>query len=474
MRKTLYLKFVLAYIIFGVFGFIIVCTFVPSMLEEQLVHKEAKSLYSEATLIADNYASKLYNNTSTIETVKEHLDSLSVYLDSQIWVINPSGRIVLDTASELDLENPITVEDFTPTITKSSYYTTGNFFESFDNKTLSVLAPITQDFKVKGYVVIHYAMSNITNSTNSLLNIFYITWIILFLLSMIILIFFTEMVYIPLRKITEATEQYASGNMHYEFQVDSEDEMGYLAACLSYMAREIARSEDDQKKFVANVSHDFRSPLTSIKGYLEAMIDGTIPPELHEKYLTIVLNETDRLTKLTNSLLTLNNLNTKGMLLDLTVFDIHQIIRNTAASFEGTCKKKSIAISLVLTGTEMHVKADMGKIQQVLYNLLDNAIKFSHNYSIIKIETTLKKNKLFVSVKDSGIGIPKDDLKFIFDRFYKSDLSRGKDKKGTGLGLSITKEIIQSHGENINVISTEGEGTEFIFSLPVADLDDDE
>jgi len=474
MRKTLYLKFVLAYIIFGVFGFIIVCTFVPSMLEEQLVHKEAKSLYSEATLIADNYASKLYNNTSTIETVKEHLDSLSVYLDSQIWVINPSGRIVLDTASELDLENPVTVEDFTPTITKSSYYTTGNFFESFDNKTLSVLAPITQDFKVKGYVVIHYAMNNITNSTNSLLNIFYITWIILFLLSMIILIFFTEMVYIPLRKITEATEQYASGNMHYEFQVDSEDEMGYLAACLSYMAQEIARSEDDQKKFVANVSHDFRSPLTSIKGYLEAMIDGTIPPELHEKYLTIVLNETDRLTKLTNSLLTLNNLNTKGMLLDLTVFDIHQIIRNTAASFEGTCKKKSIAISLVLTGTEMHVKADMGKIQQVLYNLLDNAIKFSHNDSIIKIETTLKKNKLFVSVKDSGIGIPKDDLKFIFDRFYKSDLSRGKDKKGTGLGLSITKEIIQSHGENINVISTEGEGTEFIFSLPVADLDDDE
>lgn len=115
----------------------------------------------------------------------------------------------------------------------------------------------------------------------------------------------------------------------------------------------------------------------------------------------------------------------------------------------------------------------MGKIQQVLYNLMDNAIKFSHSDSVIKIETTEKRNKVFVSVKDSGIGIPKDSLKLIWDRFYKTDLSRGKDKKGTGLGLSITREIIQAHNENINVISTEGVGTEFIFSLPLSEEDDD-
>ena len=129
--------------------------------------------------------------------------------------------------------------------------------------------------------------------------------IILFVLSLIILIFFTEIVYVPLKKIISATEQYASGNMHYEFTVESADEMGYLAASLNYMASEIARAEDNQKKFVANVSHDFRSPLTSIRGYLDAMIDGTVPPELYEKYLNIVLNETDRLKKLTDSLLTL-------------------------------------------------------------------------------------------------------------------------------------------------------------------------
>ncbi len=474
MRKTLYLKLILAYIIFGLFGFVVVATFVSNMTFDHLKKERADSLYREAVLIANTYASGLYNNEISLETVKSQLDALDTYLGATLWIINPSGRMILDSSSPLDVENEIVIENFDPTITEGSYYTTGNFFHTFDEEMLSVFAPITSDYKVKGYVVIHSSMQSIRAETDSLLNISYITLVILFLLSLIILIFFTEIVYIPLRKITLATEQYAGGNMHYEFSVESEDEMGYLAATLSYMASEIARSEDDQKKFVANVSHDFRSPLTSIKGYLEAMIDGTIPPEMHEKYLTIVLNETERLRKLTNSLLTLNNLNTAGMMLNKTDFDINRTIRNVAASFEGMCRAKTIAIELVLTGDEMYVVADVDKIQQVLYNLLDNAIKFSHHNSIIKIETTEKHNKIFVSVKDSGIGIPKDDLKLIWERFYKSDLSRGKDKKGTGLGLSITKEIIRSHGENINVISTEGVGTEFIFSLPKSDVEDDD
>ena len=474
MRKTLYLKFVLAYIIFGVFGFIVVATFVSNMTTEHLKREKADALYREATLIANTYASDLYNNNTTLDVVKSQLDALDTYLSATIWIINPSGRMILDSSQELDVENEVVVKDFDPTITAGSYYTVGHFFDSFEEDMLSVFAPITSDFKVKGYVVIHTSMQDIQRSSNSLLNISYITLCILFLLSMIILIFFTEMVYIPLRKITEATEQYAAGNMHYEFSVESEDEIGYLAASLSYMASEIARAEDNQKKFVANVSHDFRSPLTSIRGYLEAMLDGTIPPEAHDKYLDIVLNETERLTKLTNSLLTLNNLNTKGMLLNRKDFDINQVIRSTAATCEGTCRQKNIAIELILTGESMYVNADMDKIQQVLYNLLDNAIKFSHHNSVIKIETTEKGNKIFVSVKDSGIGIPKDDLKLIWDRFYKSDLSRGKDKKGTGLGLSITKEIIHSHGEHINVISTEGVGSEFIFTLAKSALEDED
>ena len=225
--------------------------------------------------------------------------------------------------------------------------------------------------------------------------------------------------------------------------------------------------EEYQRTFIANVSHDFRSPLTSIKGYLEAIIDGTIPPEMHEKYLNRVIAETERLNKLTQGMLTLNSLDSKGYL-SRTNFDINRVIKDTAASFEGTCNAKNISFDLIFSDNSLMVYADLGKIQQVLYNLIDNAIKFSHPDSTILIQTSSRHEKIFVAVKDTGIGIPKDSVKKIWERFYKSDLSRGKDKKGTGLGLAIVKEIIQSHGENIDVISTEGVGTEFVFSLPRA------
>ena len=469
MKRTLYLKFLLAYLLFAIFGFVVVATFVYGMTYDRLRRDKADDMYRMATQIANTYAADLYNAETSLDTVYGELKSLSMYMDgSPIWIVNPSGRLVLDSSRELDPADEIIIEGFDPTVTGSSYYTTGDFWGSFNQEMLSVFAPITASYKVQAYVVIHTATADLEEKANTFLNISYLMLIVLFLLSLIILIFFTELVYVPLRKITKATEQYAAGNMSYEFSVESEDEMGYLAATLSYMAGEIERQEDDQKKFIANVSHDFRSPLTSIKGYLVAMQDGTIPQEMYDRYLGIVINETDRLTKLTNEMLTLNNLNTKGMLLDKSDFDINGVIRKVAESFEGTCRQKRIAIELVLTDDTMLVNADVSKIQQVLYNLVDNAIKFSHHDSSIKIETTEKKSKVFVSVKDSGIGIPKEDQKLVFDRFYKSDASRGKDKKGTGLGLAIVKEIIKAHGENINVISTEGVGTEFIFSLPKA------
>ncbi len=471
MRHTLYLKFIIGYVIFGLFSFLTVTLFVPRITREYLIGQKAQNLYSEASLIADTYAKGLYSSRTSLETVTLQLDSLSVYMDADIRIISPDGIIILDTAST-DPETTQQLPEFDPSSGGSTYYLIGNFFGSFDEEVLSVICPIITKYRTKGYVTIHVSMADIESEINSLLNISYITLFIMFLLSLIILIFFTTLVYIPLRKITKGAESFADGNYHYEVNVDTRDEMGYLAAALNYMSGKIADSEDDQKKFIANVSHDFRSPLTSIKGYLEAMLDGTIPPEMHEKYLGIVLNETERLTKLTNGLLALNNLNTKGMHLDITDFDINDTVRKVAETFEGTCRKKSIAIELVLMGDELFVHADKGRIEQIVYNLTDNAVKFSHHDSIIKIETAEKKNKIYVSVKDTGIGIPPEDISMIFNRFYKSDSSRGKDKKGTGLGLSIVKEILTAHGENINVVSTPGEGSEFIFSLQPSDPDE--
>ncbi len=461
----------IAYLIFAVFGFIIVSTFMQQMTIRQLEQDKARELYKNASLLAQNEALAVYKNEMSLISLKDIIDRNAVISDEVIRIVNPSGLIIVSSDYDLDIDNPEIIDKFDATSLSGSFYSVGTFYDSLDGTYLTVASPITSGPVVHGYVVASYDTEMLEESANHLLNLDYILLLIMFLLSLIILIFFTELVYIPLRKIITGTEQYASGNLHYEISIESDDEIGYLAASLAYMAQELAKGEDNQKKIVANVSHDFRSPLTSIKGYLEAMNDGTIPPELFPKYTGIVINETDRLIKLTNNLLTLNNLNTSGMILERTDFDINNVIRQTASTFEGSCRGKMITIELALTGDMLYVNADLGKIQQVLYNLIDNAIKFSHKNSIIRIETTEKHNKVFVSVKDSGIGIPKESVPLVFDRFYKSDLSRGKDKKGTGLGLSITREIIRAHKENINVISTEGVGSEFIFSLPLSDDD---
>ncbi len=472
MKKTLYFRIILAYILFGVFGFFAVATIISRLTTEYCVRDKARLLYGEASRISDTYALQLYKSKVSLDEVQGQMEALSSYMDTEIWILNPSGRMVVNSKQAPDPEQEMYVENFDSTITAGNYYTTGNFFDSFDYDVLSVIAPITNDFKIRGYVVIHLPMDSIRADADGMLNISYMLLVILLVLSLIILLFFTEYVYRPLRRIIAAAEQYALGNMHYHISVEREDELGYLAASLGYMADTIARAEDDQKKFIANVSHDFRSPLTSMRGFLEAMLDGTIPPERYEHYLNVVLGETDRLTKLTNGLLTLNNLNTGGILLQRTDFDINAVIRSVAASFEQVCRERKIQIQLVLTGKILYVNADLEKIQQVLYNLVDNALKFSRPDSEITIDTTEKGDTVFVSVRDSGIGIPKEDQSLIWDRFYKTDLSRGKDKKGTGLGLSIVREIIRAHDENINLVSTEGVGSTFTFTLRRSDKND--
>ncbi len=238
-------------------------------------------------------------------------------------------------------------------------------------------------------MVIHLPLSYLKLERDGILNIVYVTSAVVFGLSLIILLVFTKNVYFPLKKITAGANEYAQGNLAHHIEVNTRDEMGYLAATLNYMSAELGQMEEYQKTFIANVSHDFRSPLTSIKGYLEAILDGTIPPEMHEKYLTRVISETDRLNKLTQGLLTDNSLDCKGYL-NRTSFDINRVIKDTAASFEGTCSDKNITFDLTFSESIQMVYADLGKIQQVLYNLIDNAIKFSHADSTIFIQASVK------------------------------------------------------------------------------------
>lgn len=475
MRRSLYVKFLLAYALFGFLSFAVISTLISQLTLSHLTEKKAEALYREANYISSDFVRSYYtgSNSSSLEPIHTQFQALDVYMDASIWLLNTDGALLADSKASGLPETPAYIEEFDPTDMGSSYYMIGDFYGSFQEKHLSVLAPVTYNYKTNGYVLLHTPYSLLETERDQILNLTYLTMLILFVLSLLILLVFTVSVYYPLKSITAAAKKYAAGQFKHQITVSSEDEIGRLADTMNYMAQELDEMDEYQKKFVANISHDFRSPLTSIKGYLEAIEDGTIPPEMQGKYISIVLRETERLNKLTSGLLTLNSLDPKQSRLDITGFDINAVIKNTVSTFEGVCTRKRISLKLIFDTKTQLVSADMGKIQQVLYNLLDNAIKFSPNNSVITIETTVKHEKVFISVKDMGIGIPKDSQKRIWERFYKIDASRGKDKKGTGLGLSIVKEIIQTHGEHINVISTEGVGTEFIFTLPRLESEDE-
>lgn len=465
MKNTLYFKFIMTYILLGVVGILTISTLGSSMIQKKILEETGESLYKEAISIASYQANADYTDPTDVEASYNMLKLLAEYQDSHIMILNSSGEPLLDTTRPYTKEPYAALKNFDPAAMGTSYYQIGDFYNYFETDMVNSMVPITKNLSLKGYVSLHMSMNEIIHRREDILLPVYIIFLILFLLSLMILGLFSFSVYRPLKKITIGAGEYASGNLEYNIPVNSDDEIGYLATTLNYMSDELNKLGEYQHKFVANVSHDFRSPLTSIKGYLEAIIDGTIPPEMQEKYLKIVIGETERLNKLTQSLLTLDKLDAHGRPMHMSDFDINKTIKNTAATFEGICRKKMITIEIHLESESLHVTADMEQIQQVLYNLIDNAIKFSQNNSVIKVETSERHGTVFVSVKDTGVGIPKNSLNKIWERFYKIDSSRGKDRKGTGLGLSIVKEIITAHHQNINVISTEGVGTEFIFTL---------
>lgn len=363
MKNRLFWKFLLAYVLIGVASFVLIATIGSKMVEKSLVETYSRRLYLEADQIASSQDAIYISDAEALEDVYDNLKALSQYQNSQIWLVGTNGRILLNTAESFSPDTSETLENFDPIDLGADYYTIGSFFDYFDYDVLSVMVPLTSNLNIRGYVAIHMNMANVYESREDLLSSFYMLFLLLFLIFFVVLVLVVVFIYNPLKKIIRGAQEYASGNLKYTIPVHTNDEIGYLAHTLNYMSGELKRTDEYQRKFVANISHDFRSPLTSIKGYVEAILDGTIPPEMQEKYLNIVLFETDRLNKLTRGMLDLNRMDNTGFYLDITAFDINAIIKKTAATFEGTCTAKHISIELLLTAEPLYVSADMGKIQ---------------------------------------------------------------------------------------------------------------
>ena len=270
----------------------------------------------------------------------------------------------------------------------------------------------------------------------------------------------------PFVDMNHAVQCYSRGDFSTRIRVEGRDEAAQLGKSLNEMAEQLRGLEDTRRSFVANVSHELRSPLTSMKGFLEAMQDGTIPPENYPEYLGIVLNETRRMVTLVNDLLDLARIESGTIQLSYEVFDINELIRRTLLTFEARLNENEMEMDVRFAQEQCMVFADPTQIGQVLRNLIDNAIKYSPKGRTLCVSTYSMRKTVYVTVRDNGIGIPQEDVPHVFDRFYKVEKAHTPTPQmGSGLGLSIVKRIIESHGQSITVRSARDRGTQFTFTL---------
>ncbi|MDR1539115.1 MAG: HAMP domain-containing histidine kinase [Clostridiales bacterium] len=272
----------------------------------------------------------------------------------------------------------------------------------------------------------------------------------------------------PLRQMNYTARLISGGDFEKRIDVKGVDEVAQLAQSLNNMADSLNHQEKNRREFIANISHDLRSPLTSMRGFIQAIMDGTVPSDRVNHYLEIVLDESERLSKLADDVVDLSQIQAQKVTLDLTTFDINDLIRTTAMIFERRIREKNQLLTLNFADETDFVKADRDKIARVLYNLLDNAVKFTLENGEMSVDTSVKDRKVWIMVRDTGIGISPEEQKKIFERFFKADASRGMDKRGNGLGLSIVREFVKAHGSSISLESAPGVGTSFTFPLDLA------
>jgi signal transduction histidine kinase len=283
-------------------------------------------------------------------------------------------------------------------------------------------------------------------------------------LAAIVYYFFSARLTRRLKSMNRTALKFAKGDFRERLEVRSNDEIGQLGRSLNYMADELASLEDMRRAFLANVFHDMRSPITSIKGFVSAILDGTIPPEREKHYLKMVKDSADRMLKLVEDLLDIARIEAGQFTIERVRFNLTERIRQTAARMEPLFKQYQIGIHMDDSGEDVYVRADPDRIEQVMTNLLQNAVYHSPPGSEVRFSVTRTPGAVTVSVADSGGGMTEEELSRMWDRFYKGDKARSK-KNGTGIGLSIVKHILDLHGGEVQAESSPGQGTTVRFTL---------
>lgn len=403
---------------------------------------------------------------SSLEALKDTIDFVSDSIDADILITDNLGitYAVSNKEHEGIKLTSIDITDKDMKSLKKGETVQYSGTTKFGANTHTYLKPIISGDYFGGIIVI---VTSTESLQNILLHVYKIVWLLLLveivLACGIIYYFIKKMLVNPLDKLSSAANKLAKGDVRQRLEITSDDEIGDLSASFNIMAESLEKVETNRRDFISNVSHELRSPITSMKGFIAGILDGVIPRDRENYYLNIVYDEINRLSRLVEDLLDISSLDEGKFKLNKIEIDINVLIRICLANLEGRVQKKNLKVDVIFDNAHQFVFADRDRMIQVITNLLDNSIKYTDINGYIKIETKVRNNKVYVSIFNNGQLISEEGLARIWDRFYKSDKSR-TNKESTGLGLPIVRLILTQHGEEIWV-RNEKDGVRFTFTL---------
>lgn len=421
---------------------------------------------SSAEAVTELKLSYLNEGQLVLNSAKNILKRLSAISDITYTLADSSGNVILCTDMDGHCRHAGTV--YPESVIRQAkdsgtYYEFGDF-DGYDNVSgftnISKVAAGGETF----YLIASEDTSELTDYLYSLMLTFVVVSAVIIVIVFPIVYLSVKRLTSPIKDMTIAAKRFGEGDFSKKVAVSEDNELGYLANTLNEMASSLEVIEETRKSFVSNVSHELKTPMTSIGGFVDGILDGTIPENRHRYYLQIVSDEVKRLARLVRSMLNIAKYETGEIAMNTENFDIVPLAIKTVLLFEKRIEDKNVEV-IGLDAGRFYVNADTDLIQQVIYNLVENAVKFVNDGGYIKFSFSTEKDKTLVSIRNSGEGLTSDELPQVFDRFYKTDESRGKDKTGVGLGLSIVRSIVKLHDGTITVKSALNEYVEFIFSL---------
>lgn len=472
--KSIYLRnFVATATMVAVCFLIVACSFV-AIGRNYLISEYREDMVNSAREVSRTAAAIAPSSSLKSWVLSMTLSSVSNSTGNHVFIADPDGVIVTCSDRKPVCEHmgyTMPADIIALLDSNGSMNQISDLGGMYSSSRYVVAQPIivADDDEVLGYVFVSNAIDNMLGAWSTFLEVAAFVTISVFVAALAISLVYSKRMARPLDEIAAASRKFARGDFSVRVKQveDSTDEMGALIDSFNKMADSLEVAEARRSEFIANISHELRTPMTTIAGFADGILDGTIPPEDEAKYLRSIRDETRRLSRLVRDMLDVSQMKARASdETKRTVFDLTELVVQTLLSFETRATQKNLDVDPQLPDNHIMVRADKDAITQVIYNLLDNAVKFAHPNTCITLRLYKDNGKAYVSVKDIGETIPPDDLPFIFDRFHKSDRSRSLDTSGVGLGLYLVKSIINSHDEDIAVRSEDG-ATEFVFTLPL-------